>query len=189
MRHCFQRDPLPHRESKLWRASAANRLSFPSHASIRSSISEFCDKIGGSYRTNAGATNSKISTRPVALVSRARSSRAMFAECHSEVLFDVSHGQPTERVRDFIVQAYVRGAKCGCADRSGFENSTAVFTKRRCCKYPYGRHPNRAMFCKFAKRYEFIERVTMPYAEGTSCTATPGTGTSCAESAGRTTTR
>ena len=38
------------------------------------------------------------------------------------------------------MQAYVRGAKCGCADRSGFENSTAVFTKRRHREISYGRH-------------------------------------------------
>ena len=52
----------------------------------------------------------------------------------------MSHGQPTERVRDFIVQAYVRGAECGCAERSSFENSTAVFTKRRHREISYGRY-------------------------------------------------
>ena len=48
-----------------------------------------------------------------------------------QVLADVSHGKTTEHVRNFIVQAYVRGAACGSADRSEFEHPTAVFTKRR----------------------------------------------------------
>ena len=63
------------------------------------------------------------------VVSDAR--RADELEDFHQVLFDVAHGQATERVRSFVVQAYVRGAKCGSADRSEFENSTAVFTKRR----------------------------------------------------------
>ena len=63
------------------------------------------------------------------VVSDAR--RADELEDFHHVLFDVAHGQATERVREFIVQAYVRGARCGCADRSEFEHSTAVFTKRR----------------------------------------------------------
>ena len=46
--------------------------------------------------------------------------------------------QPTERqthwrdrVRDFIVGAYVRGRSCVTAQDAEFEDSTAVFTKRR----------------------------------------------------------
>lgn len=85
----------------------------------------------------------------------------------------MSHGQPTERVRDFVVEAYVRGAKCGCADRSGFENSTAVFTKRRCCKVSDGRrgalgghhtwsqHPNEPTRSSSRKRVNTRGRVTM----------------------------
>ena len=48
------------------------------------------------------------------------------------VLADVSWGEATQRVRDFIVNAYVRGASIGCADRTELEGNTSVFTKRRC---------------------------------------------------------
>ena len=48
------------------------------------------------------------------------------------VLGDVSWGEATQRVRDFIVYAYVRGASIGCADRTELEGNTSVFTKRRC---------------------------------------------------------
>ena len=47
------------------------------------------------------------------------------------VLTDISWGCSSEEVRDFIVKAYVRGAKINCAENTGFESSTAVFTKRR----------------------------------------------------------
>ena len=45
---------------------------------------------------------------------------------------DVSWGEATQRVRDFVVNAYVRGASIGCADRAELEGNTSVFTKRRC---------------------------------------------------------
>ena len=48
------------------------------------------------------------------------------------VLADVSWGEATQRVRDFVVNAYVRGASIGCADRTELEGNTSVFTKRRC---------------------------------------------------------
>ena len=52
-------------------------------------------------------------------------------EAFHRVLADVSWGEPTQRVRDFIVNAYVRGAAVGCADRTELEGNTSVFTKRR----------------------------------------------------------
>ena len=91
------------------------------------------------------------------LISRAaRLAHAMGASRLNQVLFDVPNGQPTERVRDFIVQTYVRGAKCGCADRSGFEKSTAVFTKRGHRVIFYGRYrPRVAMSCPRPKRPKY----------------------------------
>ena len=61
----------------------------------------------------------------------ADASRAHELENFHEVLSDISWGMATQRVRDFIVKAYVRGAICGNADRSELEGSTSVFTKRR----------------------------------------------------------
>ncbi len=40
-------------------------------------------------------------------------------------------GEPTSAVKEYLVQAYVRGAAVGCAENVGLEGSTAVFTKRR----------------------------------------------------------
>ena len=48
-----------------------------------------------------------------------------------EVLGDVSRGEGSNRVKQFIVSAYVRGAACGRAEQCEFEGSTAIFTKRR----------------------------------------------------------
>ena len=48
------------------------------------------------------------------------------------VLADVSWGEATQRVRDFVVSACVRGASTGGADRTELEGNTSVFTKRRC---------------------------------------------------------
>ena len=47
-----------------------------------------------------------------------------------EVLHDISYGLATERVRNFFVSAYVRGAM-DTAENVEFEGSTAVFTKRK----------------------------------------------------------
>ena len=47
------------------------------------------------------------------------------------VLGDISYGRSTPRVRDFIVQAFVKGARCGNAHHCELEGSTAVFSKRR----------------------------------------------------------
>ena len=48
-----------------------------------------------------------------------------------EVLSDISWCQETPKVRQFIVDAYVRGARVGSAERAELEGSTAVFAKRR----------------------------------------------------------
>ena len=47
------------------------------------------------------------------------------------VLTDISWGKMSERVKAFVVEAYVRGAGIGCAERAELEGSTSVFTKRR----------------------------------------------------------
>ena len=47
------------------------------------------------------------------------------------VLTDISMGRPSNDVRKFLVDAYARGAQCGCASNCELEGSTAVFTKRR----------------------------------------------------------
>ena len=52
-------------------------------------------------------------------------------EAFHGVLFDIAHGICSQRVREFLVQAYVRGARCTTAEENPLEGSTAVFTKRR----------------------------------------------------------
>ena len=44
---------------------------------------------------------------------------------------EVAEGKTTERVKKIVVEAYVRGAPVGCAERAEVEGSTIVFTKRR----------------------------------------------------------
>ena len=51
-------------------------------------------------------------------------------ETFHETLNDISAGLATERVRQFLVDCYVRAAKIS-ADNVELEGSTAVFTKRR----------------------------------------------------------
>jgi hypothetical protein len=58
-------------------------------------------------------------------------SRAPELENFHVSLSDMSWGLDSERVRKFIVAAYVRGYVCGSAEHIGFEGSTAIFTKRR----------------------------------------------------------
>jgi hypothetical protein len=49
-----------------------------------------------------------------------------------KVLMDVSLGIASDRVRQFIIQAYVKGMlSCGVAENCDLEGSTTVFTKRR----------------------------------------------------------
>ena len=46
------------------------------------------------------------------------------------VLSDISYGRSTDRVKEFMVQAYVKGARCGNAHHAELEGSTAVFSRR-----------------------------------------------------------
>ena len=49
-----------------------------------------------------------------------------------QTLTDISWGRSTDRVRQFIIDAYVKGARtCGSAERAELEGSTSVFPKRR----------------------------------------------------------
>ncbi len=48
-----------------------------------------------------------------------------------EVLQSISMGDPTDDVRKFLTEAYVRGAYVGCADNAPLEGSTFISTKRR----------------------------------------------------------
>ena len=48
-----------------------------------------------------------------------------------EVLSDISWGEESDAVREFIVAAYVRGGACGVAQNCEYDGSTAIFTKRR----------------------------------------------------------
>ena len=54
------------------------------------------------------------------------------AEEFHRVLADVSWGEATQRMRDFVVNTCVRCASIGCANRTELEGDTNVFTKRRC---------------------------------------------------------
>ena len=65
-----------------------------------------------------------------------------------KVLMDVAMGRPTDRVRQFIIRAYVKGMKScdGTAEKCDFEGSTSVFTKRR-----YRNRWNRIMVTRIAK--------------------------------------
>ena len=48
------------------------------------------------------------------------------------VLMDVSMGSATDRVKQFVIRAYVKGMlSCGTAANCELEGSTSVFTKRR----------------------------------------------------------
>ena len=47
------------------------------------------------------------------------------------ILTDISYCDATKAVRDFIINAYVRGASVGTAEHVPLEGSTSVFTKRR----------------------------------------------------------
>jgi hypothetical protein len=58
-------------------------------------------------------------------------SRAQELEDFHHVLGDVSEGRPSDAVRRFLVQAYVRGTADGCAEKAAVEDCTAIFTKRR----------------------------------------------------------
>ena len=57
--------------------------------------------------------------------------RAQESEEFHAVLSDVALGDTTERVKNFVISAYVRGGAVGSAEKTAFEGSTSVFTKRR----------------------------------------------------------
>ena len=52
-------------------------------------------------------------------------------ESFHTVLSDISMGIASNEVRQFVIDAYVRGARVGNAENAEFEGSTAVMTKRR----------------------------------------------------------
>ena len=58
--------------------------------------------------------------------------RELELDDYHEVLSDISWCRETAKVRRFFVEAYVRGAAVGSAERAELEGSTAAFTKRRC---------------------------------------------------------
>ena len=62
------------------------------------------------------------------------------------MLSGVALGATTERVKKFVIDAYVRGARAGCAEKTDFEGSTSVFTKRR-----YRDRWNRTLVRRIAK--------------------------------------
>ena len=72
--------------------------------------------------------------------------RANESEEFHAVLSDVALGVTTERVKKFVIDAYVRGARVGCAENTEFEGSTSVFTKRR-----YRDRWNRTLVRRIAK--------------------------------------
>ena len=72
--------------------------------------------------------------------------RAEASEEFHKVLNDIAWGDATERVKNFIVGAYVRGANTGCAEKADIERGTSVFTKRR-----YRDRWNRTMVRRIAK--------------------------------------
>ena len=72
--------------------------------------------------------------------------RASESEEFHAVLSDVALGATTDRVKKFVIDAYVRGARAGCAEKTDFEGSTSVFTKRR-----YRDRWNRTLVRRIAK--------------------------------------
>ena len=58
-------------------------------------------------------------------------SRRAELDSFHRVLTDISHGAATNEVRDFMIDAYVRGYQIATAEHVPFEGSTAVFTRRR----------------------------------------------------------
>ena len=64
---------------------------------------------------------------------RVRLGEARAAESNDfhAALGDIAWGCTTERVKKLVIEAYVRGARVGCAEKAALEGSTSVFTKRR----------------------------------------------------------
>lgn len=76
-------------------------------------------------------------------IDEARSAES--GEFHA-ALGDIAWGRTTERVKKLVVEAYVRGARVGCAEKAELEGSTSVFTKRR-----YRDRWNRTLVRRIAK--------------------------------------
>ena len=74
--------------------------------------------------------------------------RSAELEQFHRVLNDISWGIASEDVRSFVVESYVRGANSNCAERTPFEGSTGVFTKRR-----YRDRFNRKMVKRVGEEY------------------------------------
>ena len=72
--------------------------------------------------------------------------RSSESEVFHSALGEVAEGKTTERVKKMVVEAYVRGASVGCAERAEVEGSTSVFTKRR-----YRDRWNRTLVRRIAK--------------------------------------
>ena len=81
-------------------------------------------------------------------------SRAQELEDFHHVLTDVAEGRPSEAVRGFLVQAYVRGAADGCAEKAAVEDCTAIFTKRR-----YRDRWNRTMVRRIGKVHNHFLKI------------------------------
>ena len=85
--------------------------------------------------------------------------RQMELDLFHDTLNDISWGRPSDRVRAFFVQSYVRGAlKGGTADKVNFEGSTAIFTKRR-----YRDKWNRNVVARVSKQHNHILKVKGKY--------------------------
>ena len=67
----------------------------------------------------------------LALRSCSLLSHAQELENFHQILHDISYGRSTQRVKDFIIQSFVKGMRCGNAHHAELEGSTAVFSKRR----------------------------------------------------------
>ena len=62
------------------------------------------------------------------------------------MLSDISLGRASNEVRQFVCDAYLRGARIGNAENCAFEGSTAVMTKRR-YRDRWNRIMTRRVFC------------------------------------------
>ena len=78
----------------------------------------------------------------------------MESEVFHSTLGNVARGLATEDVKRLVVEAYVRGAHVGCAERAEVEGSTSVFTKRR-----YRDRWNRTLVRRVAKTHKHTLKV------------------------------
>ena len=71
-----------------------------------------------------------------------------------QVLSDISMGVASNEVRQFVIDAYTRGAKVGNAENAEFEGNTAVMTKRR-----YRDRWNRIMTRRVSKKHNHTIKI------------------------------